>query len=84
MIGSHHTDNMNFTKEQLRDNKSFWSDLRNGIAKKETDHVNFNGKEYVFVATYTPILDENGSPVKILKIATDISEFYGNERKGKK
>lgn len=86
MIGSHHTDNMNFTKDQLQENKKFWSDLRNGIAKKETDYVNFNSNEYVFVATYTPILDEYGTPVKVLKIATDITEFYNKdkEKKGKK
>ncbi|MDX9695462.1 MAG: cache domain-containing protein [Bacteroidales bacterium] len=84
MIGSHHTDNMNFTKEQLQENKKFWSDLRNGIAKKETDHVLFNGREYVFVATYTPIFDEYDTPVKVLKIATDITELYHKDKKGKK
>ena len=84
MIGSHHTDNMNFTKEQLHDNKKFWSDLRNGIAKKETDHVIFNGKEYVFVATYTPIFDEYETPVKVLKIATDITDLYHKDKKNKK
>ncbi|MCK7537018.1 MAG: PAS domain-containing protein [Marinilabiliales bacterium] len=57
---------------------------RNGLAKKETDHVTFNGKEYVFVATYTPILDEFGSPVKVLKIATDITELYNKDKKTKK
>jgi len=84
MIGSHHTDNMNFTKEQLQDNKKFWSDLRNGMAKKETDHVIFNGKEYVFVATYTPIFDEYETPVKVLKIATDITDLYHKDKKNKK
>jgi methyl-accepting chemotaxis protein len=84
MIGTHQSDNMNFTKEQMQDNKRFWSDLRNGLAKKETDHVTFNGKEYVFVATYTPILDEYGAPVKVLKIATDISELYHKDKKTKK
>jgi methyl-accepting chemotaxis protein len=69
MIGSHHTDNMQLTKTQKKDNDQFWADLRNGKAKKETDHVEFSGKEYVFVATYTPILDEEGNPIKILKIA---------------
>ncbi|HAN19814.1 MAG: hypothetical protein A2X13_12595 [Bacteroidetes bacterium GWC2_33_15] len=84
MIGAHHTDNMNFTNEQLKENKNFWRDLRNGIAKKETDHIEFNGKKYVFVATYTPILGEDGSPVKVLKIATDISEYFVKDQKGKK
>jgi methyl-accepting chemotaxis protein len=75
LIGTHHTDNMQLTKAQKKEIDQFWVDLRNGIAKKETDHVEFSGKEYVFVATYTPILDEDGKPVKVLKIATDITEY---------
>ncbi len=75
LIGTHHTDNMQLTKTQKKEIEQFWVDLRNGIAKKETDHVEFSGKEYVFVATYTPILDEVGKPVKVLKIATDITEY---------
>ncbi|MCK5028969.1 MAG: GAF domain-containing protein [Bacteroidales bacterium] len=75
LIGTHHTDNMQLTKTQKKEIDQFWIDLRNGIAKKETDHVEFSGKEYVFVATYTPILNEEGKPVKVLKIATDITEY---------
>ncbi|MBU8893083.1 MAG: GAF domain-containing protein [Bacteroidales bacterium] len=75
LIGTHHTDNMQLTKTQKKEIEQFWTDLRNGIAKKETDHVEFSGKQYVFVATYTPILDAEGNPVKVLKIATDITEF---------
>ncbi len=75
MIGTHHTDNMQLTKTQKKEIEQFWVDLRKGIAKKETDHVEFSGKEYVFVATYTPILNQDGNPIKVLKIATDITEF---------
>jgi len=75
LIGTHHTDNMQLTKAQKKEIEQFWIDLRKGIAKKETDHVEFSGREYVFVATYTPILDEDGKPVKVLKIATDITEY---------
>ncbi|MEA2106755.1 MAG: GAF domain-containing protein [Bacteroidota bacterium] len=75
LIGTHHTDNMKLTKAQLKDNEQFWNDLRNGITKKETENVEFEGKKYVFVATYTPILDEEGNSVKVLKIATDITEY---------
>jgi methyl-accepting chemotaxis protein len=75
LIGTHHTDNMKLTKAQLKENEQFWNDLRNGIAKKETESVEFKDKKYVFVATYTPILDEEGNSVKVLKIATDITEY---------
>ncbi|HRW63048.1 MAG TPA: hypothetical protein P5132_06150, partial [Bacteroidales bacterium] len=62
-------------KKQKEENAKFWSDLRNGMAKKETDRVEFGANKYVFVATYTPIFDEDGNPVKVLKIATDITDF---------
>ncbi len=75
LVGTHHKDNMELTKNQEKEIEKFWADLRNGIPKKETDHVEFGGKKYVFVATYTPILDEDGSPLKVLKISTDITEF---------
>ncbi len=75
LIGTHHTEHMELTKTQEKEIEQFWIDLRNGLSKKETDHVEFSGKKYIFVATYTPILDENGSPIKVLKIATDITEF---------
>jgi len=75
LIGTHHTDNMKLTKTQLKENEQFWNDLRNGITKKETESVEFEGKKYVFVATYTPILDEDGNPIKVLKIATDITDY---------
>ncbi len=76
MIGTHHSDNMNFTEQQKKENTKFWIDLKNGVSKKETDHVKLGGKEYVFVATYTPIVDEDGNPMKVLKIATDITDIY--------
>ncbi len=75
LIGTHHTDNMKLNKTQQKEINKFWGDLKKGIAKKETERVEFNKKEYVFVATYTPILDEDRNPLKILKIATDITEL---------
>ncbi len=76
MIGTHHSDNMHFTEKQKKENTKFWIDLKNGVSKKETDHVQLGGKEYIFVATYTPIVDEDGNPMKVLKIATDITDIY--------
>lgn len=75
LIGTHHSENMELTKTQEKEIEKFWADLRNGIPKKETDYVEFGGKKHVFVATYTPILSEDGQPIKVLKIATDITEL---------
>lgn len=73
LVGTHHTDNMELSKKQKDENAEFWKDLKNGKAKKETERVDFGGKQYIFVSTYTPILDEDGTPIKVLKIATDIT-----------
>ena len=75
LIGTHHIDNMQLSELQRKENQKFWEDLRNGKAKKETDNVKFNNRSYTFVSTYTPILDEEGNPIKILKIATDITDL---------
>ncbi|MGM0550195.1 MAG: GAF domain-containing protein [Bacteroidota bacterium] len=73
LIGTHHSANMQFSEEEKEAHKQFWLDLQNGQSKKTTSTVVFKNKEYRFVETYTPILDENGNPEKILKIATDIT-----------
>jgi PAS domain S-box-containing protein len=78
LIGRHQIDNLKLTNKQLKENKQFWNDLRNGIAKKETDRIELKNKPYIFVATYTPIMNEEGTPIKVLKIATDITEFSSN------
>jgi len=73
LIGTHHSANMQYSEEEKEAQKKFWKDLQNGQSKKTTSTVVFKNKEYRFVETYTPILDESGNPEKILKIATDIT-----------
>ncbi|HAF30513.1 MAG TPA: hypothetical protein DCG75_15835 [Bacteroidales bacterium] len=75
VLGSHHSDKMEFTKKQKTEYDKFWRDLKNGITKKEKTKFIIDGKEIVFVEVYTPILDENGTVKKILKIANNISDF---------
>ncbi|HNV53457.1 MAG TPA: PAS domain-containing protein, partial [Tenuifilaceae bacterium] len=82
VIGTHHSDNLEFTEEQKVNYQKFWNDLRNGIIKKETNKVAINGKTYTFIETYSPILNENKQVTKILKIAHNITDFI--ESKGSK
>lgn len=74
-IGKHHSDNVKFTDEQKKNYDEFWRDLRGGKVRKEKTQVVFGEKKYLFMESYTPIYDENGSIYKILKIANDISEY---------
>jgi methyl-accepting chemotaxis protein len=72
-IGSHHSDNLVLTEQQRMHYEQFWSNLRRGEVQKQTTRVNMNGKEFIFLETYTPIKNANGEVYKILKVATDIT-----------
>jgi len=74
-IGSHHADNIDFTKEQRVQYDKFWRDLNKGIVKKEKTQVTIKRNTYLFMESYTPIYNEEGDIYKILKIANDISEY---------
>ncbi len=58
---------------QFRD---FWKDLRNGKTKKTIQHIEIDGKEFWLSEAYTPILDKNGVPYKVLNISVDITNSY--------
>ncbi|MFP4026027.1 MAG: cache domain-containing protein [Thiohalospira sp.] len=74
-IGTHHSDNIDFTEKQKEQYVQFWNDLKKGKVKKEKTQVTINGKSYLFMESYTPIYNEDGEIYKILKIANDISEY---------
>ena len=75
LIGTHHADNILMDEKQLTEYNQFWSDLSNGIIKKETSQLQLGNKVYTFIETYSPIFDENRNVVKILKIAHNITDF---------
>ncbi|MEC7761395.1 MAG: PAS domain-containing methyl-accepting chemotaxis protein [Pseudomonadota bacterium] len=55
--------------------KAFWEDLAEGRpASGEYQRFGKNGKEVWINASYNPILDGNGTPFKVVKFATDITE----------
>ena len=52
----------------------FWESLRQGSFRKDTfRRIGKNGKEVWIQASYNPIVGRNGRPVKIVKIATDVT-----------
>ena len=55
--------------------RAFWERLRNGEAQAEVfRRVAKDGHEVWLQASYNPVLDGRGKPVRIIKLATDISE----------
>jgi PAS domain S-box-containing protein len=80
LIGTHHADNILLDDKQLKEYNQFWTDLNNGIIKKETSQLQLGSKVYTFIETYSPIYDENRIVVKILKIAHNITDFISEDK----
>ena len=76
IIGKHHK--LFVDEEQLKsiEYSNFWLELKNGEVKNDVyKRITKLGKIKWFVAAYSPVKDELGRIVKILKIATDLTEF---------
>ncbi len=84
IIGSHHSDNIQMTEKQKREYQDFWTALKNGSIRKETNKVNLSGKSYTFIETYSPIFNENHEVIKVLKIAHNITDFIADKKEKEK
>ena len=74
VIGKHHSLFVDRSFSKSNTYQLFWSSLKKGIYQKdEFIRVAKNGKLIWLSGSYTPILDIQGQPYKILKIATDIT-----------
>ncbi len=74
VVGKHHSD-FSVVDKYSQEYKDFWKKLREGETISQVEHFRlFNGNDVWMNQTYTPILDHNGKPYKILNIAHDISQ----------
>jgi methyl-accepting chemotaxis protein len=73
--GKHH---QMFAPPELRGTeayKSFWASLNRGeFQAAEYKRIGKGGREVWIQASYNPILDDAGRPVKVIKFATDITD----------
>ena len=76
LIGTHHSENMEFTGQQKAEYEKFWKELVSGKVQKEKSKVKINNKQLIFAETYTPIRNTEGNIYKILKISNDITDFH--------
>ncbi|MCK5823464.1 MAG: GAF domain-containing protein [Bacteroidales bacterium] len=58
---------------------SFWNNLREGKSKTEIEFYRIGRKEIWLSEKYTPIIDNEGNTIKVIKISTNISEVYNLE-----
>lgn len=81
IIGKHHS---LFTENNTEDNeayKEFWSSLKGGkFFSGEITRRKKDGTLIYLQATYNPILGDDGKPYRIMKIATDVTESFNQQR----
>jgi|GEM_PF-325925 len=73
--GKHHRIFCNPEYTKTAEYENFWSDLSQGsIHAGEFEQVGKDGKQIWLSASYTPVKDDAGQIVKVIKIATDITK----------
>lgn len=72
--GKHHSMFVESQYANSYEYRQFWDDLRAGTFQAaEYKRIGKGGKEVWIQATYNPILDPDGKPLKIVKFATDVT-----------
>lgn len=75
IAGQHHSMFCDPEYTASREYEQFWADLRRGeFVAGEFRRLGKGGREVWIQASYNPILDPEGRPVKVVKFATDITE----------
>ncbi len=73
--GKHHSIFVSEGHRKSSEYKTFWQNLNQGrFQAGQFARVGKGGKEVWIEATYNPVLDAVGNPIKIIKFATDITE----------
>jgi len=73
--GQHHSMFVELLERTSPAYRAFWDKLARGEHDAgEYKRIGNGGKEIWIQATYTPILDEQGKPFKVVKFATDITQ----------
>jgi len=74
VVGQHHSMFIEPAYRASDDYRRFWENLRNGeFQRAQFKRIGKGGKEVFIEASYNPILDKDGHPVKVVKYATDVT-----------
>jgi two-component system, sensor histidine kinase and response regulator len=75
VAGKHHRMFMKNEESQSAEYQELWEHLRSGqFHSGEYRRIAKNGKHVWVNSSYNPILDSEGTPVRVLKFATDVTE----------
>ena len=76
IVGRHHRLFVQPDEVSKPDYKEFWATLNRGeFLSSKYLRLGKGGREVWIQATYNPILDADGKPVKVVKFATDVTEI---------
>lgn len=74
VIGKHHSIFCSPSYTETADYREFWKLLGSGkFHSGEYHRISKAGEDIFIQASYNPIFDENGSPTRILKLASDVT-----------
>ncbi|MDN5203804.1 PAS domain-containing protein [Fulvivirgaceae bacterium BMA10] len=83
IVGKHHRIFCEKGYAESTEYKRFWENLANGgVQAGEFKRLSKNGNEVWINASYTPVTDSEGRVVKVIKIATDITDMVASRLKG--
>ncbi len=72
--GKHHSMFVDAAYARSNEYKKFWNDLRGGESQSgEFSRFSKNGEVVWLLASYTPVADDKGKVVKVIKLATNIT-----------
>ncbi|KMO29085.1 methyl-accepting chemotaxis protein [Methylobacterium aquaticum] len=75
VVGRHHRMFLDKADAESPDYATFWNKLRAGdYFANEYLRFGKNGKRVWLEATYNPVFDSSGKPIKVVKLAADITE----------
>lgn len=75
VVGQHHRMFTEPLYRQSAEYKNFWADLKKGEFKSgEFRRIAKDGTDVWIQASYNPILDASGRPVKVVKFASDVTQ----------
>ena len=75
IVGQHHSMFVDPTHAKSSEYKQFWNALRNGESRSgEFSRVDKEGDAVWLMASYTPVVNDGGVVVKVIKLATNITE----------
>ena len=83
IVGKHHRIFVDDRYAKSQEYKRFWENLAKGeIQSGEFKRITKDGGEVWISASYTPVKDDDGKVIKVIKIAADITDMIANRIKG--